>query len=37
MSWKDGKIISYRISSVKPSKLKVRVNGIITTIVSKKQ
>jgi alpha-L-fucosidase 2 len=37
MSWKDGKIISYRISSVKPSQLKVRVNGMITTIVSKKQ
>lgn len=37
MSWKDGKIISYTISSARPSQLKVRVNGLITKLMSKKR
>ncbi|MRG47317.1 glycoside hydrolase family 95 protein [Chitinophaga sp. SYP-B3965] len=35
MNWKDGKIISYRISSTKAKKVKVKVNGEIKEITSK--
>lgn len=35
MNWKDGKIISYRISSPKAKKVKVKVNGEIKEIISK--
>lgn len=33
MSWKDGKIIAYRISSTKAKKIKVKVNGVTKEIV----
>ena len=32
--WKDGKVISYRVSSAKPEIIKVRVNGILEEITS---
>lgn len=35
MNWKDGKIITYRISSTKAKKVKVKVNGEIKEIISK--
>lgn len=35
MNWKDGKIISYRVSSTKAKKVKVKVNGEIKEIISK--
>jgi alpha-L-fucosidase 2 len=34
MTWKDGKITRYTISSPKPSKVRVKVNGVIKTITS---
>jgi alpha-L-fucosidase 2 len=34
MSWKEGKVIEYTISSPKPSKVKVKVNGVIKTVTS---
>ncbi|WP_343303661.1 glycoside hydrolase family 95 protein [Chitinophaga niabensis] len=35
MNWKDGKIITYRISSTKAKKVKVKVNGEIKEVISK--
>jgi alpha-L-fucosidase 2 len=35
MHWKDGKIITYRISSTKAKKVKVKINGVIKEIISK--
>ncbi|ETZ19890.1 glycoside hydrolase N-terminal domain-containing protein [Pedobacter sp. V48] len=34
MSWNDGKIMSYRISSSNPKKVKVKVNGKISEIIA---
>jgi len=34
MSWKEGKIISYRISSSHPKRVKVKVNGKISEIMA---
>jgi alpha-L-fucosidase 2 len=34
MSWKDGRITSYRISSSNPKKVKVKVNGKISEIMA---
>ena len=36
MKWKNGKVTSYRISSPKPTKVKVKVNGEMKEIVSKR-
>lgn len=36
IDWKDGKVISYRISSSKPSQVSIRVNGEKKTINSEK-
>lgn len=36
MSWKEGKIVSYRIASPKPQKVKVKVNGELRGIVSQR-
>jgi len=35
LSWKDGKVINYTVSSPKPSKVKVKVNGEMKVITSK--
>ncbi|HKG07549.1 MAG TPA: hypothetical protein VKB19_13860, partial [Pedobacter sp.] len=35
IAWKDGKVVSYAISSPKPSKVKVKINGATKTITSK--
>jgi alpha-L-fucosidase 2 len=35
-SWKDGKVINYKISSPKPAKVAVKVNGVVKNIVSNK-
>ena len=37
MNWKDGKITSYRISSTKAKKVKVKVNGEMKEITSEKR
>jgi len=34
--WKDGKVISYKIASASPQKLKLKVNGVIKDITSVK-
>jgi alpha-L-fucosidase 2 len=34
MSWKDGKVRKYTISSPKPSKVKIKVNGVIKLVTS---
>jgi alpha-L-fucosidase 2 len=34
--WKDGKATHYRITSAEPREVKVRVNGEIRTVRSKK-
>ncbi|MBD1424489.1 glycoside hydrolase family 95 protein [Sphingobacterium arenae] len=36
MKWKDGKVTYYRISSPKPTKVKVKVNGEMKEITSKR-
>lgn len=36
MDWKDGKIISYRIKSDNPKKVKVKVNGKINEVIAEK-
>uniref|UniRef100_UPI0032E38EAA glycoside hydrolase family 95-like protein n=1 Tax=Pedobacter sp. UBA5917 TaxID=1947061 RepID=UPI0032E38EAA len=36
MNWKDGKITSYKIASATPQKVKVKLNGKLTTITSVK-
>jgi alpha-L-fucosidase 2 len=33
-SWKDGKVTNYKISSSKPTKVKLRVNGELKEIVT---
>jgi alpha-L-fucosidase 2 len=33
-AWQDGKVISYKITSVKPGKVKVRINGIVKEVSS---
>ncbi len=37
MSWKDGKVLSYAVSSPKPAQVKVKVNGLMKTITSKQK
>jgi alpha-L-fucosidase 2 len=34
--WKDGKVISYKIASASPQKVKLKVNGVIKDITSVK-
>jgi alpha-L-fucosidase 2 len=34
MSWKDGKVKEYTISSPKPSNVKIRVNGVVKLVTS---
>jgi alpha-L-fucosidase 2 len=36
IKWKDGKVISYRIASSSPRKVKVKVNGVVKEIKAKK-
>ncbi|HEY8967895.1 MAG TPA: glycoside hydrolase family 95 protein, partial [Puia sp.] len=36
MQWKDGKVIHYRIASPTPKKVKVKVNGQVSDILSEK-
>ncbi|WP_316819149.1 glycoside hydrolase family 95 protein [Pedobacter nyackensis] len=36
MTWKDGKIVNYRIASPKPQKVKVKVNGELKEIVAQR-
>jgi alpha-L-fucosidase 2 len=36
IEWKDAKVTSYRISSIVPRPVKVRVNGELKTITSEK-
>ncbi|RVU02838.1 glycoside hydrolase family 95 protein [Mucilaginibacter limnophilus] len=35
-SWKNGKIVSYTVSSATPKKIKIKINGTVKEIVSKK-
>ncbi len=37
MSWKEGKVVSYRISSDQPRPVQVRVNGEVKTVTSEKK
>ena len=36
IQWKDGKVTTYRVASAEPRQVKVRVNGELKTITSKK-
>jgi len=36
MTWKDGRVTAYTIKSPKPQKVKVKVNGVITEVLSSK-
>jgi len=36
MKWKDGKVIEYAVYSTVPQKVKVKVNGEMKTVTSKK-
>ena len=36
LEWQDGQVTHYRIASTKPSEVRVRVNGELKTIRSKK-
>ena len=36
IDWKDGKVVSFRIASVSPRPVKVRVNGELKTVMSQK-
>ncbi|MDB5121513.1 MAG: glycoside hydrolase [Sphingobacteriales bacterium] len=35
-AWKDGKITTYKISSPKPGKVAVKVNGVVTQVIAQK-
>lgn len=34
--WKDGKVISYRVTSTTPRKVKIKVNGVIKEVMAQK-
>ena len=36
IEWREGKVTRYRVSSAQPHKVKIRVNGALTTVTSEK-
>jgi alpha-L-fucosidase 2 len=37
IAWKDGKVLSYRITAKEPCPVKVRVNGEVKTVIAEKR